>query len=173
MKEISDKEMIHISPHMLNAFVISPKYGIEAYYRSKYKKHKEPTKEMSRGIELHEKLGYNNQESFEKTFKIDVEGEEYLVHMKGIPDKLEPLTELKTTESFFIPDKKIEAAKAQMLCYLFLTDKLEGLVKFVNSLTEKEIKVVHVYRNDLRLKELIRKFIRHLKKQKQLSLIWR
>ena len=170
VEEVSD-EFFVITPSMLNAFIRNERWGIQAYYRKLYHKEAPRTYEMQEGERLHENLGYTNREKFVRKFKLP--GTNWVVELRGVPDKIEEdgrPVEAKTVAGFWADDKKLEGAKVQLLCYLFLMDKDFGYVDLISRETGQRVKRFTIYRDDYELFRIIRKFILTIRRQKQL---WR
>lgn len=159
-----------LTPSMLGQFVRNKRWGIEAYYRKLYGIEKPKTKQMDEGEKLHEKYGFTNEKKFVKKFQIMPN---VYVELRGIPDKIDENGrpwEAKTTDGTFVPESKIEGAKTQLLCYLFLMDKDYGFLEFISRTTGKPLEAMRtvVFRDDKKLFSIIKNFIYELRKQKQL-----
>jgi len=153
---------------MLGQFARQPNWGIEAYYRKLYGKKVPQTAEMEEGNRLHEEHGYTNEKKFVKKFQVEPG---VWIELRGKPDKIDNEGrpwEAKTISGFYIPDKKYEAAKVQLLCYLFLMDQPFGFLDFISRETGKSVRKSIVYRDDEYLFRLIRRFVKILRSQKQL-----
>ena len=168
VEEVGD-EFFVITPSMLNAFVRNERWGIQAYYRKLYHKEAPRTHEMQEGERLHEMLGYTNKEKFVKKFRLP--GTNWVIELRGVPDKIEAdgrPVEAKTVAGFWADNKKLEGARVQLLCYLFLMDKDFGYVDLISRETGETIRRFTVYRDDHELFRTIKKFVSRLKRQKQL-----
>lgn len=157
-----------LTPSMLGQFIRKPSWGIRAYYDKLYGRQRPKTAEMEEGEKLHEKHGYTNEQKFVKKFQIDPG---VWVELRGKPDKIDEKGrpwEAKTLDGFFVPDHKFEAAKIQLLCYLFLMEQPYGFLDFISRETGKSVRKSIVYRDDGYLFDVIRKFIKTLRRQRQL-----
>lgn len=162
-------EYFILTPSMLGQFVRNTHWGIEAYYRKLYGKQVPKTHEMEEGEKLHEQHGYTNEQKFVKKFQVKPG---VWVELRGKPDKIDDQGrpwEAKTISGFYIPEKKFEAAKIQLLCYLFLMDKPVGFLDFISRETGQSVRQTIVYRDDAYLFDVIKKFLKVLKRQKQLG----
>lgn len=152
---------IYIGPHLLGRFVINRREAVDVFFG----KRKQRTKEMRLGIDWHEKLGYTNEEMFEKEFEL--EGERIV--LRGVPDYIDDDTveELKTVGGKYVGDRYLEGARVQMLAYLFLTGRPNGRVVVVDRNTGEVVEEFRVFRDDEELMGIIRSFIREVKKREE------
>ncbi len=158
-----------VTPSILNAFVQNEKWGYEAYLATLDPSlASEPNFFALNGWEIHEKYGYSNRKRFYKVICID----EYEVALEGTPDKLNPLTEVKTTNK--ITERKIQAAEVQLQGYMYLTGETYGEVIFYNQKTEKVIFKCGYFFSRKKLEYWILRFIEYVRKQEravQVSLV--
>ena len=158
--------VFRISPSMLNSFVQGyVNDAINAFYGH----YPEATEYMKKGTELHEKLGYNNRKKFSVTFELDGD----YVELVGIPDKIDRrrVYECKILNKYngWINPKKKNGAEIQVLAYLFMLGYHYGEVHFFDAKTERLVFHLPVTRDDKRLMNVIRKFIRTIKKQQHID----
>jgi len=152
---------LHIGPHLLGRFVIAPREAIDTFFGRKRPK----TKEMKLGEDWHAKLGYTNDQLFEKEFEVDGK----TVVLRGVPDYIDEnsVEELKTVGTKYVSERYLTGAEVQMLAYLFLTDRPNGKVRVVDRRTGDTIEEFTVFRDDERLFDIIRRFIREVEKREK------
>ncbi len=150
---------IYIGPHLLGRFVVNKREAVDAFFGRK----RQRTREMKLGVDWHEKLGYTNEELFEKEFELDGE----VIVMRGVPDYIDGDTveELKTVGGKYVGERYLEGARVQMLAYLFLTDRPNGRVVVVDRNTGEIVEEFRVFRDDGELMDVVRRFIREIKKR--------
>jgi len=152
---------IVIGPHILGRFVINPREAVDAFYGKK----KPRTKEMALGEDIHVKLGYTNEQLFER--EMEVLGETVVI--RGIPDYIDEdrIEELKTVGGKYVSDRYLDGAEVQMLAYLWLTDRPNGEVVVVRRDTLEEVNRFHVFRDDERLFRIVEGFVREIKNREK------
>ena len=172
-KNFADVEYFVLTPSMLGSFVRKANWGIQAYYRKLYGIKIPKTKEMEQGETLHEHYGYTNKQKLVKKFEIEPG---VVVELRGIPDRIDSEGrpwEAKTIDGVFVSDDKYEAAKIQLLCYLFMLDSDYGYIDFISRTTGSRLprfpKII--LRNDDYLFDVIRSFVKILRNQKQLEVV--
>lgn len=153
----------YLSPHLLGRYLLRKREAIDAFFGRK----KPETKEMKLGKDWHEKLGFTNEELFEKEFELD--GRKIV--LRGVPDYIDEDTvaELKTVGGKYVSERYLESAEVQLLAYLFLTDRPNGQVVVVNRETGDTIEKFRVFRNDEKLFSVIRRFIRDVERRENSS----
>ena len=158
-----------VTPSILNSFVQDERWGYEAYLKTLYPpEHPEFNFFTLNGHRIHEKYGYNNTLRFFKV--ICVNG--YEVAIEGTPDKLNPLTEVKTTTK--ISERKIQAAEIQLQAYMYLTGYDYGEVIFYDQQTEKVIYRCEYSYSRAKLEYWIMRFVDYVRRKErglQLSLV--
>ena len=152
---------VYVGPHLLGRFVVNRREAVDAFFGRR----KPRTREMKLGIDWHEKLGYTNEEVFEKEFEL--EGER--VVLRGVPDYIDDDTveELKTVGGKYVGERYLEGARIQMLAYLFLTERPNGRVVVVDRNTGEIVEEFRVFRNDEELMDVVRDFLREIKKRER------
>lgn len=154
---------IVIGPHILGRFVIDPREAVDTFYGKK----KPRTREMALGEDIHRKLGYTNEQLFEK--EAEVGGVKVVV--RGVPDYIdgERIEELKTVGGKYVSNRYLDAAEVQMLAYLWLTDRPNGEVVVVRRDTLEEVERFHVFRDDERLFKIMGDFVKEIKNREKAS----
>jgi|Deesub1362A_J573_1020465.scaffolds.fasta_scaffold00330_55 hypothetical protein len=162
---------LFVTPSIIQQFYLKPEWGVKAYYNTIYGKFGESNYFIRRGVNLHNKLGYDNNRRFFGTKVIDIDGQEYVVALEGTPDHLNPLKELKTcgAKTPETIEKNIQAAALQLKGYMYLTGEEYGYVVFVNRKTEDEVAEVFVPRNDEEFFYWVKKFFKYLWSQPKLQ----
>ena len=162
---------------MLNSFAQG---YVKDAIASFYGRRKPENEYMRKGRKLHKLLGFDNQEKFSYTFKLD---DDY-VELVGLVDYIDKnrriIKELKTLYNYsgWIPEKKIEGAKVQLEAYLMVYGYDIGEIVFVDASAWDEngkslppvVKKVFVRRNDEHVKDVIRRFIEEIKSQNRITI---
>jgi len=162
---------LFITPSIIQQFYLKPEWGLQAYYSTVHGIKKADNFFTRRGVNLHNKLGFDNDRRFFGTKILRIDGEDYVVALEGTPDALNPLKELKTCGNK-TPEQledNIQAASLQLMGYMFLTGDEVGYVVFVNRKTEEKITEVEVYRDDKKFFAWVKKFFQHLWSQPTLQ----
>ena len=166
---------LFITPSIIQQFYLNPEWGVRAYYNTLYpSKKKKDNYYTYVGKKLHEELGFNNKQRFYKTKVIEIDGQLYELAVEGTPDYVDnEIKELKTTSAEKIKDrdsldKIINAAKLQLLGYLFLTDTDYGIIVVADRQQDLEFVEVVVQRDDEEFFKWVAKFFKYLWSQQTL-----
>ena len=154
---------IKIGPHMIGRFLLNRREVVDYLFGKK----KPRTKEMKLGNDWHKKLGFDNEELFERTVEVDG----WKVIVRGIPDYIDENTvvELKTIGGRRVSEAYLRSAELQLKAYLWLTDRPNGKVVVVNRDTGDTVEEFRVFRDDESVLGAIREIVREVERRKKSS----
>ncbi len=157
------EDWIRIGPHLIGRFLLNRREVIDHLFGRR----KPRTREMKLGEDWHKKLGFDNEELFEKEVEIDG----YRVLVRGIPDYIDENTviELKTVGGKYVSEDYLRSAELQLKAYLWLTDRPNGKVVVVNRNSGEEVESFRVFRDDESVMRVLGEIVKEVKRRKKSS----
>lgn len=155
------EDWIRVGPHLIGRFLLDRREVVDYLFG----KRKPRTKEMKLGEDWHKKLGFDNEESFEKEVVIDG----CRVIVRGIPDYIDDnsVAELKTVGGKYVTEDYLRSAELQLKAYLWLTDRPNGKVIVVNRNTGEVVEEFRVFRDDESVMRVLGEIVREVRRRKR------